>query len=207
MAALTVFHSCWCHDCLSLCRPAYRERAFEIFNFFSSGVLQCGPENLTLTSSGQMITLTWTEDEPSCSAVHDVLLYELVVLKPEFPAPPTVRVHQPALLTFTITPVLGTAKQYTSNLVLKMFLGGSFCDAWPDRIVSLVELDVLVCIGVFFPFSPDPVTIQRADEPMEARRYSSWLILSLLCLILFHLEKHSVFSDAYYVLFLYLQEW
>ncbi|XP_030284060.1 leukemia inhibitory factor receptor-like isoform X2 [Sparus aurata] len=54
-----------------------------------NAVLQCGPVNLTLTSSGQMITLTWTEDEPSCSAVHDVLVYELVVLKPDLPIQPT----------------------------------------------------------------------------------------------------------------------
>lgn len=136
-----------------------------------------------------MITLTWTEDEPSCSAVHDVLVYELVVLKPDLPIQPTVRVPEPALLTLTITPVLGIAKQYTSNLVLKMFLGGSFCDAWPDRISSLVELDVPFCTGVFSPFSQDQVTIQPADEPMETRRYSSWLILSLLCLICFILKN------------------
>ncbi|XP_044030554.1 leukemia inhibitory factor receptor-like isoform X2 [Siniperca chuatsi] len=44
-----------------------------------NGVLHCGPQNLTLTSSDQMILLTW-EDDPSCSAVHDVLIYELEVL-------------------------------------------------------------------------------------------------------------------------------
>ncbi|XP_073334429.1 oncostatin-M-specific receptor subunit beta-like [Pagrus major] len=54
-----------------------------------NGVLQCGPQNLTLTSSDQMIMLTWTEDDPSCSAVHDVLVYELVVLKPDSSIPLT----------------------------------------------------------------------------------------------------------------------
>ncbi|KAM8744290.1 leukemia inhibitory factor receptor-like isoform 1-T3 [Acanthopagrus schlegelii] len=54
-----------------------------------NGVLQCEPENLTLSSSGQMIMLTWTENDPSCSAVHDVLVYELVVLKPDYPIPLT----------------------------------------------------------------------------------------------------------------------
>ncbi|XP_034752110.1 leukemia inhibitory factor receptor-like isoform X2 [Etheostoma cragini] len=44
-----------------------------------SGVMHCGAENLKLTSSGQMILLTW-EDTPSCSAVQDVLIYELEVL-------------------------------------------------------------------------------------------------------------------------------
>ncbi|XP_074474045.1 leukemia inhibitory factor receptor-like isoform X1 [Sebastes fasciatus] len=39
----------------------------------------CGPQNLTLTSSDQMILITW-QDEPSCSAVQDVLIYELMVL-------------------------------------------------------------------------------------------------------------------------------
>ncbi|XP_054468606.1 leukemia inhibitory factor receptor-like [Anoplopoma fimbria] len=43
------------------------------------GALHCGPQNLMLNSSGQMILLTW-EDMPSCSAVEDVLIYELVVL-------------------------------------------------------------------------------------------------------------------------------
>lgn len=45
----------------------------------SSGVSHCGPQNLTLTSSDQMILLIW-EDEPSCSTLHDVLIYELVFL-------------------------------------------------------------------------------------------------------------------------------
>ena len=127
-AAVTVSHSCWCYNCLSLCRSACSYRSSNTC-FFSSGVLQCGPENLTLSSSGQMIVFRWTEDDPSCSAVHDVLVYELVVLKPDVPTAVTVRVHEPALLTLIITPVLGAAKQNTSDLVLKMFLGGSFCDA------------------------------------------------------------------------------
>nr|XP_019961882.1 PREDICTED: leukemia inhibitory factor receptor-like [Paralichthys olivaceus] len=42
-------------------------------------VLLCGPQNLTLTSSNQMILATW-EDDPSCSAVNDQLIYELLVL-------------------------------------------------------------------------------------------------------------------------------
>ena len=140
-----------------------------------------------------MIMLTWTENDPSCSAVHDVLVYELVVLKPDFPIPLTVRVCEPALLTLTITSVPGIAKQNSPNLVLKMFLGGSFCDAWPDRIFSLLELDVPICTGVFFPFSQDQVTIQQADEPMETRTYSSWLIYSLLCLISFILTNNQSF--------------
>ncbi|TKS84082.1 Leukemia inhibitory factor receptor [Collichthys lucidus] len=44
-----------------------------------NGVSHCGPQNLTLTSSDLMILLTW-EDEPSCSTLHDVLIYELVFL-------------------------------------------------------------------------------------------------------------------------------
>ncbi|XP_074474044.1 leukemia inhibitory factor receptor-like isoform X2 [Sebastes fasciatus] len=44
-----------------------------------NGNLHCGPQNLTLTSSDQMILITW-QDEPSCSAVQDVLIYELMVL-------------------------------------------------------------------------------------------------------------------------------
>nr|XP_020456650.1 leukemia inhibitory factor receptor-like [Monopterus albus] len=43
-------------------------------------VLHCGPQNLTLSTSNQMILLTW-EDDPSCFAVHDVLIYELLVLR------------------------------------------------------------------------------------------------------------------------------
>ncbi|KAM6975894.1 leukemia inhibitory factor receptor-like [Tautogolabrus adspersus] len=43
------------------------------------GVLHCGPQNLKLESSDQMILSTW-EDDPSCSALRDVLIYELVVL-------------------------------------------------------------------------------------------------------------------------------
>lgn len=42
-------------------------------------VPQCGPQNLKLTSSHQTILATW-EDEPSCSAVRDMLIYEVVVL-------------------------------------------------------------------------------------------------------------------------------
>ncbi|XP_040013095.1 leukemia inhibitory factor receptor-like [Xiphias gladius] len=44
-----------------------------------NGVFHCGPPNLTLNKSVQTILLAW-EDDPSCSAVHDVLIYELVVL-------------------------------------------------------------------------------------------------------------------------------
>ncbi|XP_063745080.1 leukemia inhibitory factor receptor-like isoform X2 [Eleginops maclovinus] len=43
------------------------------------GYLNCGPQNVTLLHSGQMILL-W-EDQPSCSAVRDVLIYELVVFR------------------------------------------------------------------------------------------------------------------------------
>lgn len=43
------------------------------------GVLHCGPQNLTLDSSDQPDRLTW-EDDPSCSALQDVLIYELMVL-------------------------------------------------------------------------------------------------------------------------------
>ncbi|KAG7221229.1 hypothetical protein INR49_017446, partial [Caranx melampygus] len=45
----------------------------------SSGVLQCRPQNTVRAGSDQTITLTWNDD-PSCSAVDDVLIYELVVL-------------------------------------------------------------------------------------------------------------------------------
>ncbi|XP_041816362.1 leukemia inhibitory factor receptor-like [Chelmon rostratus] len=43
-----------------------------------NGVLHYGPQNLTLTSSDQMILLTW-EDDPFCSASDDVSIYEVVV--------------------------------------------------------------------------------------------------------------------------------
>ncbi|XP_059213276.1 leukemia inhibitory factor receptor-like [Centropristis striata] len=43
-----------------------------------NGVLHCGPQNLTLSSFGETILVTW-EDEPSCSAVQDVLMYDVVV--------------------------------------------------------------------------------------------------------------------------------
>ncbi|AWP14867.1 putative leukemia inhibitory factor receptor-like [Scophthalmus maximus] len=44
------------------------------------GVSLCGPQNLRLTSSAQTILSAW-EDDPSCSAVNDMLVYELVVLR------------------------------------------------------------------------------------------------------------------------------
>ncbi|XP_068609290.1 leukemia inhibitory factor receptor-like [Brachionichthys hirsutus] len=44
-----------------------------------NGVLECGPQNVTLTGSDQVITLRW-EDDASCSALHGTLTYELVVL-------------------------------------------------------------------------------------------------------------------------------
>ncbi|XP_068430321.1 leukemia inhibitory factor receptor-like [Clinocottus analis] len=51
--------------------------------FFKStheqGSLHCAPQNMTLSSFGQMLLLTW-EDTPPCSAVQDVLIYELEVL-------------------------------------------------------------------------------------------------------------------------------
>ncbi|XP_062269076.1 leukemia inhibitory factor receptor-like [Platichthys flesus] len=42
-------------------------------------VLLCGPKNLTLKSWDQTIQATW-EDDPSCSAVKEELVYELLVL-------------------------------------------------------------------------------------------------------------------------------
>ncbi|XP_041826198.1 leukemia inhibitory factor receptor-like [Melanotaenia boesemani] len=42
-------------------------------------VLNCRHQNRTLTVSGQMFLLTW-EDDPSCSALKDSLIYELRVL-------------------------------------------------------------------------------------------------------------------------------
>ncbi|XP_028273116.1 leukemia inhibitory factor receptor-like [Parambassis ranga] len=44
-----------------------------------NGVLQCGPQNVKLNSMNQMLLLEW-DDDPSCSALHDELIYELVVL-------------------------------------------------------------------------------------------------------------------------------
>ncbi|XP_070781233.1 leukemia inhibitory factor receptor-like [Enoplosus armatus] len=44
-----------------------------------TGVSGCGPQNLTLATSEQMILVTW-EDDPSCSAVRDALVYELAAL-------------------------------------------------------------------------------------------------------------------------------
>ncbi|XP_042251445.1 leukemia inhibitory factor receptor-like isoform X1 [Thunnus maccoyii] len=44
-----------------------------------NGVLHCEPQNMRLTTPDQKILLTW-EDDPSCLAVHDVLMYEVVVL-------------------------------------------------------------------------------------------------------------------------------
>ncbi|KAI3361999.1 hypothetical protein L3Q82_012204 [Scortum barcoo] len=44
-----------------------------------NGALHCGPQNLSLTSSNQMILLTW-EDDPSCSTVQSMLTYKLEVL-------------------------------------------------------------------------------------------------------------------------------
>ncbi|XP_020495677.2 leukemia inhibitory factor receptor isoform X1 [Labrus bergylta] len=43
------------------------------------GVLHCGPQNMTLEKFDQMILSTW-QDDPSCFALRDVLIYELVVL-------------------------------------------------------------------------------------------------------------------------------
>ncbi|XP_035801860.2 leukemia inhibitory factor receptor-like [Amphiprion ocellaris] len=43
------------------------------------GVSHCGPQNMTLSSSDQKLLLTW-EDEPSCSALKDAVVYELLVL-------------------------------------------------------------------------------------------------------------------------------
>ncbi|CAJ1071068.1 leukemia inhibitory factor receptor-like [Xyrichtys novacula] len=45
----------------------------------ADSVTHCGPQNLKLNSSDQTIFLTW-EDDSSCSAVRDVLIYKLVVL-------------------------------------------------------------------------------------------------------------------------------
>lgn len=45
---------------------------------FSSGVLHCGAQNVKLNSMNQMLLLEW-DDDPSCSALHDELIYELVV--------------------------------------------------------------------------------------------------------------------------------
>ncbi|XP_033976150.1 leukemia inhibitory factor receptor-like isoform X2 [Trematomus bernacchii] len=45
-----------------------------------NGFLYCGPQNVTLQHSGRMLLLSW-EDQPSCSAVQDVLIYQLVVLR------------------------------------------------------------------------------------------------------------------------------
>ncbi|XP_072228647.1 oncostatin-M-specific receptor subunit beta-like [Leuresthes tenuis] len=42
-------------------------------------VSDCGPQNVALNSSGQMLLLTW-EDEPSCAAARDALIYQLTVL-------------------------------------------------------------------------------------------------------------------------------
>ncbi|CAK6972518.1 leukemia inhibitory factor receptor-like [Scomber scombrus] len=48
-------------------------------NVGHNGVLHCEPQNMTLTTPDQKILLTWGDD-PECLGVHDVLMYELVVL-------------------------------------------------------------------------------------------------------------------------------
>ncbi|KAL7376479.1 hypothetical protein ABVT39_008881 [Epinephelus coioides] len=54
-------------------------RSIQDGNGQDNGVIHCGPQNLTVRSSSLMIHVTW-KVEPSCSAVQDELIYELVVL-------------------------------------------------------------------------------------------------------------------------------
>ncbi|XP_047426664.1 leukemia inhibitory factor receptor-like isoform X2 [Mugil cephalus] len=45
-----------------------------------AGLWQCEPQNLVLDRNDEMLILNW-EDDPSCSALHDVPIYEIVVLR------------------------------------------------------------------------------------------------------------------------------
>ncbi|XP_029940828.1 leukemia inhibitory factor receptor-like [Salarias fasciatus] len=45
----------------------------------TQGVLQCGPENVSLSTSGETLLLTWN-DGASCSSLGDAFIYELEVL-------------------------------------------------------------------------------------------------------------------------------
>lgn len=44
-----------------------------------TGVSQCGPQNLTVSSSDQTVLVTW-EDNPSCLALKEPILYKMTVL-------------------------------------------------------------------------------------------------------------------------------
>ncbi|KAM9735379.1 leukemia inhibitory factor receptor-like isoform 1-T1 [Menidia menidia] len=62
----------------------------------ANDVLDCGPQNLSLNSIGQMLLLTW-EDDPSCSALSDILIYKIIVFiadKQEHSDEVTVRLDQ-----------------------------------------------------------------------------------------------------------------
>lgn len=71
-SALTGHCSCCCTVC-----PA--DDIISNVHVHSSGVLQCRPQSVVRTGSDQTIMLTW-EDDPSCPAVDDDLIYELAVL-------------------------------------------------------------------------------------------------------------------------------
>ncbi|XP_057674845.1 leukemia inhibitory factor receptor-like [Corythoichthys intestinalis] len=48
-------------------------------NFKDNGVYRCGPQNMTLSTSDNIILLTW-QDDPLCMSVREKLIYELEVL-------------------------------------------------------------------------------------------------------------------------------
>ncbi|KAK2888617.1 leukemia inhibitory factor receptor-like isoform X1 [Channa argus] len=69
-----------------------------------NGVLACEPHSLTLNNTGQVLLLTWKED-PSCSAVNETLVYDLVVLRADK------QVHEDE---FTVMPdKIGTTHNWT----------------------------------------------------------------------------------------------
>lgn len=55
----------------------------------------CEPQNVALKASEEDILLTW-QDDPSCSALHDVLTYELQVLSAD-KLVDKVRAHTPTV--------------------------------------------------------------------------------------------------------------
>ncbi|XP_077398719.1 leukemia inhibitory factor receptor-like [Vanacampus margaritifer] len=49
-------------------------------NLKDDGVFRCGPQDITVKTSDHAILLTW-QDDPSCMSVHDMLTYEMEVLR------------------------------------------------------------------------------------------------------------------------------
>lgn len=148
------FHASWCNLVALPPSTGLLSNSFLMAALSFSAVLPCGPQNLVLTSFGQVMMSSW-EDTNVCFAVTETIIYELKVFIANK------LVHQVSDSINICTSVTNRTKPTFLHWTLP---GRVDRGSWPDWIHSLLELDVTLDLWLRLPFTQTQLQIQEPQR-------------------------------------------